>query len=274
MERRSGKGRSGGEITFPCADKKVTACSAGIWHAPATGRIKPETTRPGLEIVEIILGGVVIFDEGPEPREYGRGAIFWHVAGDRTIHRFRPGCPYRCLVIHFTVEGAERSAPRVSEMPEEMLTDGFIDEVIDRSNDSGILTEVWSNHLYQTLRWRAYTGMLDRRKAEYPDDLRSMVEEIEKDPCLFARTGELFSACRVSKSTAYRLFQQYFHCPPHTYILRRRLRKAGTLLVTTTLCIKEISDRCGFANVENFYRAFKGFYRTTPVNYRKRMHRQ
>jgi two-component system response regulator YesN len=54
----------------------------------------------------------------------------------------------------------------------------------------------------------------------------------------------------------------------HEYLLTIRLRRATSLLVTSTTSIKEISYDVGFRSPEVFSKAFKRFVGCSPVTYR------
>lgn len=54
----------------------------------------------------------------------------------------------------------------------------------------------------------------------------------------------------------------------HEYLLTIRLRRATTLLVTSTTSIKEIGYDVGFRSPEVFSKAFKRFMGCSPVTYR------
>lgn len=64
-------------------------------------------------------------------------------------------------------------------------------------------------------------------------------------------------------------FKKIFGFPPIQYIIRRRIGKAQTLLLTTDLSITEISMRVGYDNISYFNNQFKRFTSMSPQAYRK-----
>ena len=58
-----------------------------IFIAPANRPIRPVEIAPGTEIVEVMIGGRIFFEQEGTVREYERGTIFWHTAGEYTIFR-------------------------------------------------------------------------------------------------------------------------------------------------------------------------------------------
>jgi len=79
----------------------ITRC--WIYSAAPHG-VRPKTTPYGMEIVEILTGGKVMFaEDGEQEKCYGYGNIFWHSFGEKTVHKAVPEDPYRCLAIWFEV---------------------------------------------------------------------------------------------------------------------------------------------------------------------------
>ena len=54
------------------------------------------------------------------------------------------------------------------------------------------------------------------------------------------------------------------------YILQKRMKKAAQILSNDgDVSIKEISETCGFSDIEYFSRSFKQYYGVSPSTYRK-----
>jgi AraC family transcriptional regulator len=72
-------------------------------------------------------------------------------------------------------------------------------------------------------------------------------------------------------STRYfsELFKISTGFPPFDYLLRFRLTKASQLLLTTKLPIFDVALRAGFSSANNFSRAFRKCYSTSPAKYRR-----
>ena len=76
----------------------------------------------------------------------------------------------------------------------------------------------------------------------------------------------------ISKlSTAYfsRAFKSTFRQTPHAYIVRRRLERAETLMLTTDLLLSDIAARCGFADQAHLCRLFRQQYAKSPAAWRR-----
>ena len=79
---------------------------------------------------------------------------------------------------------------------------------------------------------------------------------------------QLAERCGVSPSSFKRKFKAHFGEPPHKWITRQRLAHAKTLLLNSSLSVKEIGFACGFAGPSHFVRTFKARYGATPATLR------
>jgi len=52
------------------------------------------------------------------------------------------------------------------------------------------------------------------------------------------------------------------------HLIAIRMKQAATLLCTTNYGITEIAALCGYQASSTFYRVFKGYFNTTPNQYR------
>jgi len=66
-----------------------------------------------------------------------------------------------------------------------------------------------------------------------------------------------------------RKFTKDFGCPPHAYIIKKRVEKAVQLLSTSNIPIKVIFAQCGFSDQSHMTRIFKRLVGTTPAALRK-----
>lgn len=65
-----------------------------------------------------------------------------------------------------------------------------------------------------------------------------------------------------------KLFKKDTDSSPHQYLLALRLRRAKSLLLETSMSIRQISEECGFTSSTHFIRAFRQENDITPLKYR------
>jgi len=80
----------------------------------------------------------------------------------------------------------------------------------------------------------------------------------------------LLALSRVSAAHLARTIRAWRGQTPTEFILCLRLRRAATLLATTSLGILEIAGECGFENAAYFYRRFRRGYGCAPRAFRLR----
>jgi LacI family transcriptional regulator len=83
------------------------------------------------------------------------------------------------------------------------------------------------------------------------------------------RIDEIARLAGVSRRSLENRFQKQLGRSPHQELVRIRLEKAKSLLVSTSLPLGQISERCGFGDPYNFSRAFRRETGMSP-----RQHRQ
>lgn len=71
------------------------------------------------------------------------------------------------------------------------------------------------------------------------------------------RNRDLAAAAKLSCGYFCQSFKDSFGCPPHSYILRRRVERAKELLETTVTPLSQIALDCGFADQSHFSRIFR-----------------
>jgi len=67
----------------------------------------------------------------------------------------------------------------------------------------------------------------------------------------------------------HRLFQDIFHTTPHQYALARRMALAKNLLAEGELSVKEVAERCGYADAFYFSRVFRRYFGASPGRVRR-----
>ena len=83
------------------------------------------------------------------------------------------------------------------------------------------------------------------------------------------RLKELSEVSRLSTAYFCRAFKRTFSETPHSYIVRRRLNKAETLMLTSSLSLSDIAFRCGFTDQAHLCKLFRQQYGQSPAAWRR-----
>lgn len=145
----------------------------------------------------------------------------------------------------------------------------------DRKEDHSAMDEWWYQfqiELYQILVCLArhkQVGELPVHKKKMDTHFKRCIEFIhsEYDQAINARivAGEI----GFSESTVYRLFQEYMGMSFNQYLNSVRVSAACGLIEKSDCSITEISAKCGFSSLSNFYRTFQQFMGAAPRKFRK-----
>jgi YesN/AraC family two-component response regulator len=82
------------------------------------------------------------------------------------------------------------------------------------------------------------------------------------------RASALAGQLGVGEAHLRRIFRSAYGKTPRRYLTEVRMRRAGELLWTTSLGIKQIAGEVGYSSVAMFDRVFRGFHGVTPSEYR------
>ena len=238
--------------------------------------ITPFNIPHGREIVELLTGGEVFFPHEGKIKKFSRGTIFWHIAGEHTIWDTTPASPYKCAVYHFIVNKTKRVMPKISQWRgSSQSLDDFIR-----------FTRNWHERAPHDPKLRDYCHSVLSAHACAPENVNSdIVPGLQTIPAKsnlipllryieenISKQLDIETLCQVSgisRNHLFRQFKRYMDSTPHSYILDRRIANARRMLEETTLPIKEVSQLCGFENLEVFYRIFRQYTAISPGIYRR-----
>jgi AraC-like DNA-binding protein len=232
--------------------------------------IIPYTIPENLEFVEVITGGEVLFDVDGKEKTFGKGTLFWHLAGEKTIWRTTRQALYRATIFQFYVGDRNRPVNRVSFWNPEADLDRFVAECLSLYHAHKLDEDVLAVYTYSTLLRHALTTDDSSNRSNYPKSLDLSLNYIQHHLAEKLSIVALAKHSRVSPSQLFKLFQTHLGTTPHRYILSHQLAKARILLAGSQLTIKEIASDCGFESLEVFYRRFHRESNMPPGEYRRK----
>lgn len=95
------------------------------------------------------------------------------------------------------------------------------------------------------------------------------VRTIDRYPARNWALSRLADTAGLSRYHFLRTFDRITGVTPHQYVLRARLREAALRLVRESGSVLDIALDCGFSDVSNFNRAFRGEFGVSPRRYRR-----
>ena len=103
-----------------------------------------------------------------------------------------------------------------------------------------------------------------RSETLVPVRARRVIDYIESNLAGELQLVELCNVAGVSRAHFARAFRNTIGMAPHSFVLQRRLARAIELLRFGKLSMKEIAERCGFADQAHLTRAFKSQFGHPP----------
>jgi AraC family transcriptional regulator len=92
-----------------------------------------------------------------------------------------------------------------------------------------------------------------------------MTVHLNDDPTI----AELAQQCGLSSGYFTRAFRQTLGVTPHQWLVRKRVERARTLLLTSALGLADIAVLCGFVDQSHFTRVFARFEGDSPGRWRQ-----
>lgn len=240
--------------------------SVGYYSAPPSARVTPVAIPENIECIEVLTAGKLFFELDGIEREFRRGAVFWHLSGEKTIWKTVPESPYCCVVFSFTVKERIRNAPRVSywSQPEEAAE--FSEKALSLYHAGIQNLPAFTAYTYSTLLWN---GIRQETSLPRLSVLQAAVEYIHNHWHEPIDADDIAQNSHLSKPYLFALFREHLKISPHQYILRQRISHAKVMLANSDAAIKEIAIATGFGSIEVFYRQFKKAVTITPQEFRK-----
>ncbi len=106
--------------------------------------------------------------------------------------------------------------------------------------------------------------------SDYPEELRRMLNYVQKSFHLSPTVSELAKMIGRSRSHVLKLFSSNIGTSPKNYIVDCQLREARELLLSTTLRVAEIGQAVGLSDPYHFSKLFRRHVGIPPSEFRRR----
>jgi AraC family transcriptional regulator len=102
-----------------------------------------------------------------------------------------------------------------------------------------------------------------------PWQIRRVATHIEEHLGESIQCVDLSALTRLSLSHFMRAFRDSFGCPPHAFLMKRRMERAQGLMLATSTPLGQIALECGLADQSHLSRLFQRFVGESPAAWRR-----
>ncbi|WP_309398505.1 AraC family transcriptional regulator [Cerasicoccus maritimus] len=219
---------------------------------------------------EIILEGSVYgFEE--EPVLHTEGAVFCHQEGEYTVSESPRDSYYNCLNVEIVRLRGEAMSPwpRVFQWGDRKAMHQFAEQMLHAFHFEALDRGVIGNLFLSRLRFELEHFHAQANTQNLHPQLRLATDFINSNYALPIGLEDIAASADLSVSHLHALFREHLDESPHQYLIQKRMRAAGHALASTNTPIKAVAAECGYANTENFCRAFRKFYDRSASDYRE-----
>lgn len=242
----------------------------GTYSSPMGGSRWPALVPPNQILIEVIQEGSVYGFEEP-PVLHGEGSVFYHYAGQLSVSDSPPESYYNCLVIRFEYGQSECpwDWPRCFHWRDRKSLHGFAEEMLHTFHCTTLDRDAIGSLILSRLGFELeLSRSLEKTQGIHPQ-LSIATDFINMNYARALSLEDVAAAADVSVSHLHMLFRAHLGESPHQYLIQKRMRIAGHALATSNLSIKAIASDVGYANAENFCRAFRKFFGRSASEYRE-----
>jgi AraC-like DNA-binding protein len=141
-------------------------------------------------------------------------------------------------------------------------------EIHERYPLSTLLVESYAATIFaQLVRKQRYAPPV-RKGGLASANLSRVLQRIEDDLATDLSLEQLAALAGLSIPHFCRAFKQTLGCPPHAFIIRRRVERAKEYLRHSSMTVTDVALVCGFSSSSHFSNVFRREVGTTPVGYR------
>jgi AraC-like DNA-binding protein len=154
-----------------------------------------------------------------------------------------------------------------AEVPEVLR---FSQEAVFAFHHTGGDRTVLGDWIWSQLRFRHEEFRRRAARQAIPPAVAEAISHLDRHYAEPLGIGDLAARCGLSISHLHAQFRAHTGMSPHQHLILQRMRSARHQLVTTREPIKSIARDVGYANTENFCRAFKKHCGLTAAAYRRK----
>ena len=149
------------------------------------------------------------------------------------------------------------------------IVGAICDEMMNKESNYVEVVSSYLNILFYLIIRNIESNQNDKLMHDIRDLIPGIIDYIESNCNSQITLNEMAKKYFYSPSYFSRAFKKHFGTTFSMYLQNVRIQKVIQLMQDPSLTIEEISERIGYHDKRELYRAFKNVTGTTPSNYRK-----
>jgi AraC-like DNA-binding protein len=244
--------------------------SVGHFISGPGGAEKPAVIPANFVLFELITEGAVYLPGSDDL--HGVGAVFAHHPGQSTVSRSPGQGYYACMTARFQLDRLPRRFdwPRVFQWSDANEAVRFSQEALFAFHHTDVDPGVLGDLIWSQFRFRLEEFRRMAKHQAIPPLVAEMISHLDRHYAEPLSVENLAAHFGLSASHLHAQFREHAGMTPHQHLILQRMRSARHKLVTTSDPIKSIAREVGYANTENFCRAFKKHSGLTAAEYRRK----
>lgn len=249
---------------------KTALESVGHYISGPGGAESPAIIPPNFLLFELITEGSVYAPQGTDL--HGVGSIFAHGPGQSTVCRTPGSGHYACMTARYHLDLLPQpfAWPRVFLWANASEALRFSEEVLFAFHYTDLDHAVLGNLIWSQFRFRLEEFRRGAKHRAIPPLVANVMSHLERFHAEPLGIESVAAEFGLSASYLHAQFREHVGITPHQHLILQRMRSARHKLVTTSDPIKSIARDVGYANTENFCRAFKKHCGLTAAAYRRK----
>ncbi len=242
----------------------------GFYRSEAGGADSPVSIQSHRIYFELITEGAV-YAPGENVLR-GVGTIFVHRAGQETVARTEGGGKYACVTARYKLSSNHSKVewPRWVLWEDVKEFSRFTEDVLHAYHRSERDRQIIGDYVWSQLRYRLNQYQHQPHRSGIPPRLAHVLTYIERHYHEPIDTDVLAAQVELSGSHLHTEFLKHLRVTPYQHVIRQRMHAARHRLATTNDPVKQVAVEVGYANTENFCRAFKKLTGMTAAGYRQK----
>ena len=249
---------------------KAALESVGHYTSGPGGADHPAVIPPNVLLFELITEGSVYSPGGSDL--HGPGAVFAHSPGQSTVSRTPGEGHYACMTARYRLDRRSRrfAWPRVFQWAVVSEVLRFSEEILFAFHHTDLDRGVLGDLIWSQFRFRLEEFRRSAKHRAIPPLVAGVMGHMDRHFAEPLGVEGLAARFGLSASYLHAQFREHAGMTPHQHLVLQRMRSARHKLATTGAPIKSIARDVGYANTENFCRAFKKHSGLTAAAYRRK----